>query len=353
MDTVSVRKHESERSPASYNLVISSGGSRAILAGGGAIAAFHMAGITQWQTIGGISGGSIPALMLAGGATPSTLIRRAMDCDFRSLVERKAGLFGTIKAFLLKDYYENRNPRPIEGILGTEKMAEFVDSFHPTWPKGFWTVAAAGTSQILFTEDGVREYRADGTVTQISDKPAPVGLAIRATCTIPGIISAVSYGDHYLYDGAHTKDGMCPVGIPIRYFGAEAKKTIACCLGEEFNSGAIGILRRFWRWIWAVPPEPQWGPETVGVISIRPKISHIHALNFTLSPDQKWLAVLLGFRATVYRLHREGLLKGERLERVNALLREIGKFDSIQPARASQPQRLAPRAEAAFAKYVA
>lgn len=352
MNTVSVRTNDSGRAPASFNLVVSSGGSRAILGGGGAIAGLHMAGITEWQSIGGISGGSIPALMLAGGASPSTLIRRAMDCDFSSLVERKAGLFGTVMAFLLKEHYEVRNPRPVEGILATDKLADFVESFHPTWPKNFWTVAAAGTSQIMFTADGVREYRADGAVIQISDKPAPVGLAIRATCTIPGIITAVKFGDHYLYDGAHTKDGMCPVGIPIRYMDAPANKTIGCCLGEDFSHGVIGVVRRFWRWVWGVASEPDWGPETAGVISIRPKITHIHALKFTLSDDQKWLAVLLGFRATVYRLHREGLLKGERLEAVNSMLREIGDFDSIPLAKPGQEQRLAPRAEAAFAKYI-
>lgn len=352
MDTAPFRNRLSGRSPAAFNLVISSGGSRAILGGAGAIAGLDLAGITEWQSIGGISGGSIPALMLAGGATPSTLIKRAMECDFRSLVERKAGIVGTIIAFLMKERNEVRNPRPVEGIISTEKMAEFIDSFHPTWPEKFWTVAASGTSQIMFTADGVHEYRADGAIIQLSDKPASVGLAIRATCTIPGIISAVKFGDHYLYDGAHSKDGLCPVGIPIRYFGAPANKTIACCLGDEFSTGVIGVARRFWRWVWSVPADPDWGPETRGVISVRPKITHIHALKFTLSQDQKWLAVLLGFRATVYRLHREGLLKGERLEKVNALLREIGNFDAVPLASVGNEQRLAPVCEAAFGKYL-
>ncbi len=345
------RISDPERSPALYNLVVSSGGSRAILAGAGTIVACHLAGITQFRTVGGVSGGSIPTALLASGIAAPKLLRHAMAVDFSELVDWEAGIFGSVLAFLKKDFYEQVRNRPVNGILNTEKLGAFIESFSPTWPENFWTMAAAGNSQIVFTKDGVFEFTADGKRITLSDKPAPLGLAIRASCTIPGIISAVQFGDRYLFDGALTRDGICPVGVKIRHFGFIPGNTIACCVGEEFMNGIAGYLRRLWRSLFGGDSTPEWGPETGGVIEVHPHFNHINALSFKLSEDDKWLAVVLSFRETVIHLADQGVLTGEARKKAFAMLAELRCVRQMKPASQDKPQLLASKAAQVFLQH--
>ena len=345
------RISDPERSPAHYNLIVSSGGSRAILAGAGTIIACHLAGITKFRTVGGVSGGSIPTALLASGIAAPKLLRHAMAVDFSTLVDWEAGLCSSALAFLKKDFYEQVRNRPVNGILNTEKLGAFVESFSPTWPENFWTMAAAGNSQIVFTQDGVFEFTADGRRIVLSDKPAPLGLAIRATCTIPGIISAVQYNDRYLFDGALTRDGICPVGVKIRHFGFKQRNTIACCVGEEFMNGIAGYLRRLWRSLFGGDSTPEWGPETNGVIEVHPHFAHINALSFNLSEDDKWLAVVYSFREAILKLDERELLTGDAYGTAYAMLAELQEVRKMKPARRDQPQLLAEKAERVFTKH--
>ena len=59
----------------SLHLVCGSGGSRAILAGTGAILALNVAGHKKFHSVGGISGGSIPTALLALGMDSKELTR--------------------------------------------------------------------------------------------------------------------------------------------------------------------------------------------------------------------------------------------------------------------------------------
>lgn len=339
------------RNPAHYNLIVSSGGTRAVLAGAGTIVAGHLAGI-EWGTIGGVSGGSIPTALLASGTPAPQLLRHAMAVDFSRLVDWEGGLCKSILAFATKDYHEHVRNRPATGILNTEKLGAFIDSHaNQTWPEKYWTMAAAGDSQILFNKDGVFEITLDGRVLTLSDKPAPLGLAVRASCTIPGIISAVSYQNRYLFDGALTRDGICPVGVKIRHFGLPASKIIASCVGEDFMHGIAGYLRRAWRSMFKMPPNPEWGPETVGVIDLHTHFSHMHALTFKLSSDDKWLAILHAFSCAILGFAEHKVLTGEKLDLALNMLVELEPVFAMKPARANKAQLLSDKAASVFAKY--
>lgn len=330
--------------------VISAGGSRAILAGCGSIFASHLAGI-EWQTIGGVSGGSIPAILLASGMKPAQLLQFALQVDFREKCVTTAGTFETMLAILLKEYHEHPKNRTGYGVMETDKLGEFIDSLVPVWPDKFWTMAVDGDDQIVFKKDGIFRYDPQGNCTKLADDPGSTGFAIRATCTIPGITKAPKFRGHYVYDGAFSKDGLCPVRVPIRHFGFAPTSIVGLCVGEDLMEGVAGMLRRFWKWVWGVQADTSWGPGTEGVIDIHPHINHIHALRFELSADEKWLAVLEGFSTTVHAYAAAGVLKGEKLHKALALMSSLPDLKNAVLADIGQPQKLAEHAERSFSEH--
>jgi predicted acylesterase/phospholipase RssA len=95
-------------SPASLarenlHLVCGSGGSRAILASAGFLYALHKAGLSDFRTLGGVSGGSIPSLMFAAGIEPGKVVELAIDIDFSSKLTRRTDIVRMFVAFLLRE----------------------------------------------------------------------------------------------------------------------------------------------------------------------------------------------------------------------------------------------------------
>lgn len=314
-----------------YNLVGGAGGSRAILATSGAILACHQAGLSRWRTLGGASGGSIPTVMLAAGVHPTKIVHMTIEMDFASMLTRHASLFKIVIAYVMKDRFEKTRPR--RGVLSSEKLGAFIDSFAPTWPESYWTVAAVGNSQWLFKADGVYEYTAEGC-RQISSVPAPVGLAVRASCAVPGIIDAVPYkhGDRlrYMFDGALGIDGRCPIGIVKRNLKQPANRIIACDVGEEKKGKADQRIRRFWKLVCGegcVPePEGDTPRNASGVVLVKPTVTSVRSLQFTLTRDQKWEAVMSGYLGAVPQLEAAGILSGTRLEKAKKICRSFTAF---------------------------
>lgn len=313
-----------------HNLVGGAGGSRAILATSGAILACHQAGLANWNSLGGASGGSIPTVMLAAGVHPTNIVRMTIDLDFASKLTRHGSLVKVLLAYIMKDRYEKTRPR--KGVLASDKLGEFIDSLAPTWPANYWTVAAVGKSQWLFKADGVYEYSED-SCRKISG-PVPVGLAIRASCAVPGIIDAVPFTLDgkvlYLFDGALGIDGRCPVGIVRRTLKQPAERIIACDVGEEKKGKMDQRIRRLWKLVCGEGCLPEPGSDTPrysqGTVLIRPPATSVRSLQFTLTRDQKWEAVMSGFASAVAELETVGLLSGLRLD--NA--KEIGRsFQAI------------------------
>jgi hypothetical protein len=334
-------------STRSLNLVCGSGGSRAILGSAGAILACHNAGITNWQTLGGASGGSIPTVMLAAGVHPKDVVRNTMETDFSSLLTRHGSLYKILLAYLMKDRYEMTRPK--KGVLSSEKLGAFIDARVPAWPANYWTVAAMGHTQWLFTADGIYEYHPCGKIIRISDKPAPLGLAVRASCAVPGIIDAVPFMGKLLFDGALTVDGRCPVRAVKRHFGAKPEDIIACDVGED-ESKQSRRTRRAWKILCGsncLPPKEKCPPQAEGVTVITPTVTSFRSLQFTLTLDQKWEAVMSGFAGALPALEKAGLLTGDALKRATAI---VQAFEAIRVT-AVNPGELASATENLFSVH--
>ncbi len=330
--------------------VLSAGGSRAILAGCGSALACHMAGL-EYASIGGVSGGSLPAILLAAGMKPADFLRIALDVDFREMCENKAGKFESLLAILMKEYHEHPENRTGYGIYDTDKLGKYIESHVTSWPDKFWTMAVDGHTQILFSKDGVFEKGSDGRWIQLSNQPAPIGLAIQATCAIPGLMKPTVYQGRHLYDGAFTKDGICPVRVPVSFFGAKYHEVIGCSTGEDIIPGFTGKFLRWWKWFWKIQPDTSWGVDTADVIDIRPGVHHIHALRFDLSRDEKWLAIIDGFSSTIHELADHGLLTGQRHKDALELLSALPSMKGKELAKIDQRQVLTERAEHHFARH--
>lgn len=300
-----------------FHLVCSSGGSRAILGSAGVLLACSQAGVSRFKSIGGVSGGSIPTVLSASGMDAKTCLTQALDIDFSSLLTRRASMIRILFAYFMQRRYEK--VRPVNGVLTSEKLGEFVESYLQAgqrWPKGYWTMAIAEETQIVFTETGVFEIDFDGDLRVLSCDPGPLGVAVRGSCAVPGIISAPEYKNKILFDGALGPESRVPAGVPMRLYGASPKDIIACDVGDEDTKAS---KRATWLWTMicgkdCVPAveEPIYNASH-GLVWIEPKITSVRSLQFNLHRDQKWEAVMAGFTASVPQLSSAGILTGDRL----------------------------------------
>lgn len=337
------------------HVVFGSGGTKAILAGTGAVLAFRVAGLTEWKSIGSASGGSIPALLLASGAQPADFLRQVIETDFDRLLVPRTSFLGRMYALMRKYYYDKT--RPSKGAYGTDLFKHFIDSLPlvRSWPDAFWTTAVCEHGQIVFTKNGVFKYAyapgCKGQVTdqvqKIADAPPSLGLAVCATCAIPGILDAVHYHDEYLFDGALSNDGDTPINVAFRHFGARKEDVIAIDMGEE------SIKKKWWlRLLWWIGCWGDCGP-IEGIhptaddakLVITPEITGFHALEFTLSRNLKWRAVVSGYVATAQALATTDLISEEDK-------RKVLRFgEELQECVARHDKHLSCRIEAFLAKH--
>lgn len=310
------------RNANNLHLVCGSGGSRAILASSGAILGLHRAGFTNWQSIGGISGGSIPSLFLANGFTPEEIVKLAIEIDFSSLLTRRKNIVLTFLAFLLKDRLAQTRPR--KAVLTSEKLGTFLEERVTAWPESYWTMAVAGRTQLFFTSQGVFQYLKDGSSRQLSDKPAPLGVAVRASCAVPGIIEASQYKGMYLFDGALSWAGQCPIGAVVQHYKVRPASIFACDVGDR--KGASDFGHRFWRvlcgdnCVWPMDEEDPAMWQGEGSMVMTPAVNQFASLQFTLTSSQKWDAVRSGYTAAVAELWKSKLIDNQ------------GLFELSQPA---------------------
>lgn len=297
---------------SNLHLVCGSGGTRAFLTGAGAILACDTAGVKKWDSIGGVSGGSIISALYAGGMSAPQLVEEVIGYDFATLFSKTGTLYGMIRSHL------PRRPKTLErraireGIMKSDGLGAIIDQHVPDWPENFWTMAVSGKYQILFTAQGVFQVH-NGRTTRISDRPAPLGLAIRASCAVPGILESIEFLGRHLFDGALSDYGDCPIGIAKRHFMAPANKIVACDVsgGMTRQRRALFALGRL---ISGRISQKLNVDTRAGEIFIAPKVAHLGgSLEFTLTREQKEAAVLSGFSAAVDQLSSSGVLSGEKL----------------------------------------
>lgn len=291
------RKEEVSRK---QHLLIGGGGTKSILAGVGAFCGLQSKGRNEWSSIGGISGGSIPAVFIADGMSPTELIRLSVRTDFNNLLASKRHLWK-----VLRRYMSQKNGKlPIKALMSSEPLGDFIDEMVPQWPESFWTMAMAevkdyGRCQIVFTKDGVFLYSLEGDCVKLTNRPPSVGTAVRATCAIPGVIGAIEYEDMHLFDGMLTWDGACPVGVIGKHFNAEAPDITAVDVGTQNNWFGV-IQRRYMRhWCGKSCKETKeifkaW--LEMGINFIEAPLVGFGGVKLDFTPKEKWLAIKSSYR---------------------------------------------------------
>ena len=309
------------------HLVCSSGGSRAILASAGVLLAADYAGVKRFKSIGGVSGGSIPTALYASGLDAKTCVRTAVEIDFASLLTRKVSYWQILMALLWQRRYEK--VRPIDGAMTSEKLGEYIESFTDVWPEGYWTVGIHENLEIIFNEAGIFQLGPDRLLRVIDNKPGNLGKAVRGSCAVPGVISAVEYDGMYLFDGALGTEGRCPVSVPVRLYGAKRTDIIACDVGDDTGNTSARITK-LWKLVCGedcVPDITEPDYVTDGkIILIRPKITAFRTLQFSLSNDQKWQAVMAGFVDGLPELANAGILEPDKLKAALEITREYQRI---------------------------
>lgn len=354
-----------------YEIVFSAGGTVALLAAAGSYSACHLAGIRKFRRIGGASGGAVFACIAATGLSAPQALRMTIETGYDDHVNYKHGIYKSIRRGLKQvqslvceseqPFSEPDHPDyrewPATGIFGTCGLGRYIKQQAEAvgvdrWPDPFWTIATCKDgSQVIFNNDGVFLVTLGGQLVQLSTQTAPMDIAVRYSATIPGIMAALEYKGMMLYDGSLSRDGLCPVGVLIRSFGADPEKILACRVLEDAHNSVSGRLHRFLRAAWQVEPDYNWGPETAGVIEMRSHIDHINSLRFGISEDEKWLAVLVSFENSVAKLAHAGILHGEALQRSRAIFKGLGYWRDAFPAPLGAKQPLARRAEAVFSEH--
>jgi len=311
------------------NIVCGAGGTRSVLACTGSVLACHFAGISRFNLIGGASGGAIPTVLLAGGVHPVQIAHLTVETDFSSLLDRRCFLTPRLPYMLRHPLYHIFRPR--QGFYGSERVGQFIEQYVPTWPKNYWTVAVVGESEWLFTADGVFQYQYDGSRRRLSDQPAPVGLAVRATSAIPFVFQAIPYLGTYLSDGGLSFDGRTPVRTVERHFGTKAESIVAVDLGDNLL-GLPAFLRPLLNLLWPLlcgphcPLEGKTPLGSEGTILIQPNVTGVSSLEFSAPPDQKWRPLMAGFVDALPVLEKAGLLGGSRLDEGRSITSDYQKI---------------------------
>lgn len=313
------------------NVIFGSGGSIATLAGVGAVVALRKSGLNI-LTIGGISGGTIPAFLMASNRDAISVVTEVLDTDFISMVKPKVGPLRRLWALAMKFRHELKRTR--DGVYTGDPMREHLDKLAPAWLPKLWIVACCDHGQVLFTDHGVFKYRGNGRKKLLDANPASVGTAVVASCAIPGLIDLVHYRGEYLFDGALGFDGACPVQPVTRHFNHPQDTIVAIDVGED----SIKEARWFKLW-WHVacgrgdvcgPMAGEHPDESEGRIVITPRVNGFHGLKFSLSRAEKWQAIIAGFNACVDRLEKAGLLSPEANGDLFALRRKLARVDSLK-----------------------
>jgi len=293
------------RTHRAQHLVFGAGGTRAFLNGSGAMFACFVAGFFEWESIGGVSGGSIPALLTSAGVHPREIVRHAVNTDFTDLLEQHDTFGNMLKQRFLRRRSAGRLLR--HGIVRSHGLGTYLESVvGGEWPDRFWTMAVAGKRVLLFTKDGVFLYR-KGRCRRLTTGPAPISLAIRASCAVPGIIEAVEYEGHVLFDGALSRYGACPTEMATKHFGAEVDDIVAVDLvrrsGNRRDRWMETLARLLSGTLRQRPNLPLLSRAGTKIVT---DMETFNSLDFDISTELKQRAVLAGFRTTCQELHLTG-----------------------------------------------
>lgn len=292
-----------------WHLVCGSGGSKAGLTSTGVILACRAAEL-KLDTIGGVSGGAIPAVMAAAELPSHKLIELAKVTDFSGLLDKKK---------LITPLIRERKPIDLlqDGMYGSSKLGALTDAHVKEWPTKFWTMAVGDHSEMMFTKNGVMEYTREGGKNLVSNKPAQLGDAVRATCAIPGVLESVTLVGRRLFDGALGKFGKCPTAMVTSHYGVPSENIIA-----SLPVGAMSTINKslylFAKYLSGNLEKEHSGLAKTAGIVIRPEVNSFHSMKFLLNANQKDEAILAGYRAAIDQFAKAKLISGDKLKAASA-----------------------------------
>lgn len=309
----------------SRHLIIEQGGTRALVTGMGATLALKVAGLKDWSTIGGISGGSIPAILMAAGLNPLTALEGVMACDFAKLFQPTtkgsadpAAAFAAVKEGERAPAHKFMARMLRKGMMHTDKLGELIEEQVKVWPESFWTMASSEHSHVFFTSERVVEYGFDGSITVLSDEPAPISTAIRATCAVPVLMEAIEFRGRYLFDGALTPYGGNPVAFARKHLLGEEGMVITCHSSGR-DSRKNDILMSLGRWLLCHSSSKVKTDDHRADININPHVPQLNALRFNMTEMQKQLGMLAGFNATVSALTKHSSMFQEGVRNLSSV----------------------------------
>jgi hypothetical protein len=302
-----------------------SGGPPAVLTGVGFVAGLFLCDVplNEIETKGGVSAGAINALMLAAKLKVADQIRYLLQCNFSKLFPSK-NTRAKVLTDLVRGELEHDEIVRI-GLRSTEPFGLAMEQIAAVWPKGFWLLGSCGKKYYLFTDEAVFEILPGQPPHRIHNGPAPLGLAMRITITIPAWMDPVHWKDRQFLDGCFTPYGRCPTGVVRDYFGGEPETTIGC-VSKAPETVTDRLLTRFGMHLSGAPAV---GCEPIGTL-VHPSVDEIsRRLQFVLDRQQKEAAVLAGFRQTVQVMHNLGVTS----ETKHKELVEVGhSFDNLSQA---------------------
>jgi predicted acylesterase/phospholipase RssA len=307
-DIKGILGHDTSESSANqgWHIVLGSGGSKAALTGAGVVLATRAARL-KIESIGGVSGGFVPAALAATDMPSHQFLEVARKTDIASLLTQRP-LFRQVvkegrKLDLLKD-----------GLYDTSPLGDMVHGHMPSakWPEKLWTMAVGDEhSQVVFTKNGVTEYGPSGQVI-LSGKPPKVGDAVRATSAIPGVLASMELYGRRLYDGALGQFGKCPSDMAKMHFGIPEERVIA-----SLPVGAMTYPnKKLYQFAKYLSGNTEKGSENfvehAGIV-VRPEVKSFHSLRFALRPAQRDEAILAGYRSAIEQFATNNLISGDRL----------------------------------------
>lgn len=259
------------------HLVFGAGVSRAIVAGLGLIKAARIQGTyLNVASVGGISAGAVVSLLYAAGVTTERMEELVMSKSLGSLLDRNYRYFhyGRLGWRILTHRHQ-QSTLPSTGLFNTCRLGEFVEKEVSQWPGNYWTMAYAPReqAQVIFSKQGVYMRFRDGRIEIVDTVAASIGLAIRATCAIPGLFDSVKFVSSKgrtieLFDGFLSWDGYCPASLVENCFGVNKNEIIACDVVRYKTSNRL--MER--GYLAVLTPDPPFGTCCLNPTSEQKKI---------------------------------------------------------------------------------
>ncbi|MBS2010296.1 MAG: patatin-like phospholipase family protein [Cyanobacteria bacterium SZAS TMP-1] len=209
--------------------------SRALVANLGVVKAARVQNV-KISSIGGISAGAVMSLLYAAGVSTEEMETLVMAHSLGDFMDNNHDFLHWPRLlWRVLNHRRYLKSLPSRGLYNTHKLGAFIDERVKAWPENYWTMAYSprDEAQVIFSNKGVQMRYRDGRVEEVDSVPAPIGLAIRATCAVPGFFDSIQFVSSSgrtieLFDGFLSWDGYCPAPFVEEFFGVERRAIVAC-----------------------------------------------------------------------------------------------------------------------------